>query len=48
MAEAFVKVEHDTANARARAKAARAHIAEQYSLDAMLSHHENVYDQLMG
>jgi len=47
MAEAFVKVERDAANARARAKAARSHIAEQYSLDAMLSHHEEVYDQLM-
>jgi len=47
MAEALLAVERDAESARARAHAARAHIAEQYSLDAMLRKHEEVYGELM-
>lgn len=47
MADAFVSVEKNAAAVKEKAKAARGHIAEQYSLDAMLTKHEQVYGELM-
>ena len=47
MADALLEVERDAARVRERARAARSHIADTYSLDAMLHHHEEVYRSLM-
>jgi glycosyltransferase involved in cell wall biosynthesis len=47
MAEAFLHVERDPAAAKARARAARAHVAQKYSLDAMLGDHEAVYRAIL-
>jgi len=47
MADAFLEVERDADRVRERARAARSHIADTYSLDAMLDHHEEVYSSLM-
>jgi glycosyltransferase involved in cell wall biosynthesis len=48
LASALLSVERSPDSARSLARSARPHVARAYSLDAMLSQHEDVYTKLRG